>query len=40
VLIEAIATTVNNRFPDPRRRQMAIETVRLLLERLQASGII
>jgi hypothetical protein len=23
VLIEAIATTVNNRFPDPRRRQEA-----------------
>jgi hypothetical protein len=38
VPIEAIAATVNSRFPDRRRRQVAIEAVRLLLDRLQASG--
>jgi hypothetical protein len=37
VLIEAIASTVQS-LPGRRRRQVAIQTIRLLLERLQAGG--
>ena len=36
VLIEGIASTINNRIPEHRKRQVAVEAVRLLLERLQA----
>ena len=37
-LIEGIASTINKRIPRRRKRQVAVEAVRLLLERLQASG--
>ena len=39
VLIEGIASTIHS-LPERRRRQVAVETIRLLLERLQAGGAI
>ena len=39
VLIEGIASTIR-RIPVRRRRQVATETIRVLLERLQAGGAI
>jgi hypothetical protein len=38
VLVQGIASTVSSRIPSRRKRQVARETVRLLLERLQAGG--
>jgi hypothetical protein len=38
VFIEAIANTINSRIPRRRKKQVAVEAVRLLLARLQASG--
>ena len=38
MLIEGIASTINKRIPRRRKRQVAVEAVRLLLERLQAGG--
>lgn len=40
VLIEAVANTIHSRIPGRRKRQVATETIRLLLERLQAGGAI
>jgi hypothetical protein len=40
ILIEGIASTGNDRIPPCRRHQVAVEAVRLLLERLQANGAI
>jgi hypothetical protein len=40
VLIESIANTVKNRVPGRRRQRVAMETVRLLIERLRAEGTI
>ena len=38
VFVEAIANTINSRIPRRRKKQVAVEAVRLLLARLQASG--
>ena len=38
MLIEGIASTINKRIPRRRKRQVAVEAVRLLLERLQVGG--
>jgi hypothetical protein len=38
LLIEGIANTINKRIPRRRKRQVTVEVVRLLLERLQAGG--
>jgi hypothetical protein len=40
LLIEALANTIDSRIPAHRRRKVATEAIRLLLERLQASGAI
>lgn len=40
VLIEGIANTIHSRIPGRRRHQVATETIRLLLERLQDGGAI
>ena len=38
VLIEAITNTIHSHIPGSLRRQVATETIRMLLERLQAGG--
>jgi hypothetical protein len=40
VPIEGIARTIHSRIPARRRHQVAVEAVRLLVERLQAGGAI
>jgi hypothetical protein len=40
ILIQGIASTVSARIPRRRRHQVAVECVRLLLDRLQADGTI
>jgi hypothetical protein len=40
VLIEGIAGTINGRIPEDRKREVAVQAIRLLQERLQAGGAI
>jgi hypothetical protein len=40
ILIEGIASTLTHRIPEDRRREVSVQAVRLLHERLQAGGAI